>query len=262
MQRSSVRTLPTKTAVASLHWGVVAAFALTIFVNYLANALPLAGRTTGQISDGLPTLLTPAPYVFGIWGLIYLGLAVYVVIQLLPVGRTQPKLQNIAPWFIASCLFNSLWIVVWHYGVLTLSVLLMLGLLVSLVIIYRRIRTVENGDWWIVRWTFSLYLGWIVVAMVVNVSAALVGWGWNSGWLGAQGWAFVMIAVASGIGLAFLWLARDTTIPLVLVWALVGIAVAQWGDATAWIALLFTGLLMYAVFARRRIRWDGASVAS
>jgi hypothetical protein len=41
-----------------------------IVLNVLANALPLGGRTTGEISDAYPNLFAPAGYTFAIWGLI------------------------------------------------------------------------------------------------------------------------------------------------------------------------------------------------
>ena len=60
-----------------LHWLTIAATIGMIVVNGLANALPINGRTTGEISDGFDILFTPAGYVFSIWGLIYLALIVF-----------------------------------------------------------------------------------------------------------------------------------------------------------------------------------------
>ncbi len=61
-----------------------------IVMNVLANALPLFGRGTGEISDRYPTLVTPAGYVFAIWGLIYIALLVYSVAQFVrPLPQTR-----------------------------------------------------------------------------------------------------------------------------------------------------------------------------
>jgi benzodiazapine receptor len=57
---------------------------LTLTVNGLANALPINGLNTGQISDMFQVYFVPAGYVFSIWGLIYLALIAFAVYQALP----------------------------------------------------------------------------------------------------------------------------------------------------------------------------------
>lgn len=52
----------------------IGALVAVLLVNWLANALPLNGKETGQLSDQYPILTVPAGYAFAIWGLIYLGL--------------------------------------------------------------------------------------------------------------------------------------------------------------------------------------------
>ena len=59
----------------------LALFGVVLVTNGLASALPINGRTTGQISDSFPLVFVPAGYVFAIWGLIYLGLG--------PISRRQ-----------------------------------------------------------------------------------------------------------------------------------------------------------------------------
>jgi len=49
----------------------------------LANALPLNGQTTGEISDRFQVYFVPAGYVFAIWFVIYLGLIAFAVYQAL-----------------------------------------------------------------------------------------------------------------------------------------------------------------------------------
>ena len=39
-------------------------FAAMIVMNYLANALPLNGKTTGELSDAYPNLFVPAGVTF------------------------------------------------------------------------------------------------------------------------------------------------------------------------------------------------------
>jgi len=63
-------------------------------VNAAANALPLNGRNTAEISDSFNVLFVPAGYVFSIWGLIYVGLVAYTIYQALPSQRENPRLQR------------------------------------------------------------------------------------------------------------------------------------------------------------------------
>ena len=56
-------------------------FAGMIVMNYLANSLPLNDKTTGELSDSFPNLFVPAGITFSIWGVIYLLLLVYCILQ-------------------------------------------------------------------------------------------------------------------------------------------------------------------------------------
>ena len=66
----------------------IAAFVVTLALNGAANALPLNGQTTASISDRLPTLVTPAGYVFAIWAVIYLLQLAFTVHQARPSRAT------------------------------------------------------------------------------------------------------------------------------------------------------------------------------
>ncbi len=46
----------------------VVLFAGMLVMNYLANALPLNNKTTGELSDSFPNLFVPAGLTFSIWG--------------------------------------------------------------------------------------------------------------------------------------------------------------------------------------------------
>lgn len=235
---------------------VITGLAVTLLVNILANVLPIAGRTTGQVSDSYPVLFTPAGYVFSIWSVIYLGLLAYAIYQALPQQRQQAKLSAIAPWFIASCAFNSLWIVAWHYGALALSVALMLGLLLSLVMVYLRLGInrvrVRGADWWVVNLPFRIYLGWIIVATVANITVWLYSLGWDRWGLSEALWTIVMMGAATLIGLALLRIRHDTVPAMVVMWALLGIALKQSATVTLPIAALILAFILLVGIA---IRW-------
>jgi benzodiazapine receptor len=207
---------------------VILALVATIAVNGLANALPLNNLTTGEISDRFHVYFVPAGYVFSIWGLIYLALAAYAVYQALPAQRDNPRLQSIAELFALSCAANVLWLILWQYEVFVLTLAAMLTLLLVLIVIYLRLgvgRTrVPTAEKWLARVPFSIYLGWITVATIANVTSVLDYLGWD-GWGVPQVWAVVMMVAGAGIASAMGLTRGDVAFMLVIVWAFVGIAV-------------------------------------
>jgi len=209
----------------------VLAFAVTVTVNALASSLALNGRTTAEVSDLYFTLVTPAGYVFSIWGVIYTLLLIFVVFQALPSQREKPFLQQINVLFVLSGIFNVLWLFLWHYDQIVLSVALMFGLLATLIAVYLRLgigkTSVTLKEKVFVHLPFSVYLGWITVASIANVASALVSIQWNGFGLANDTWAVLVIAVALLITLAVIATRKDVAYSLVIVWALVGIAVNQ-----------------------------------
>lgn len=222
---------------------------LTIGVNILANALPLNGLYTGDISDRFDIYFVPAGYVFSVWGVIYIGLLVYALFQVLPAQAGNPVLKKIAPYYWLSSLANIIWIFLWHYQVFSLTVLFMVLLLISLLIIYRNLEASEGLLKWMVKLPFSIYLGWISVATIANFAQWLYYLEWNGWGIDPAFWAVIMLAVASVLGVLMSWLKNDTPYGLVLIWAFVGITVSQAGTGNvvfaAWIG---AGLIALSIF--------------
>ena len=108
-----------------------------VFVNYLANALPIGGMSTGALSDLYPNLFVPVGLTFSIWGLIYLMLGVFVVWQIVDVYKQHSKgiVQKIGIWFLLSCLAHISWIFAWQYQQVLLSVGIMLLFLSILIVL-------------------------------------------------------------------------------------------------------------------------------
>lgn len=234
-------------------------FALT--VNILASALPLNGQNTGEISDRFQIYFVPAGYVFAIWGIIYIGWIAFAIYQFLPAQKENPRLQNLGFLFALSGIFNAAWLFCWHYNQFGLSVLVMLALLVTLIASYLKLdvgrRAVSAAERWCVDVPFSVYLGWITVATVANITDWLFSVSWSGWGLPAQTWAAVMIAVASLLGVLMALTRRDAGYLFVLVWSFIGIAVKQAEFPlvanSAWAAAaLAGGLAIYSMIQRRR----------
>ena len=158
---------------------------ITIIVNGLANALPLNGQGTGEISDRFDIYFVPAGYVFSIWGLIYLGLVAFTIYQALPAQRDSQLLKKIYPAYWIGNIANTVWIFLWHYEFFPLTSAAMLTLLASLLTMYVQLSkpgmTLNRHQKWFVKLPISIYLGWISVATIANVSQVLFFFEWG-GW--------------------------------------------------------------------------------
>ena len=233
-------------------WITMLTIVALIVMNVLANALPLNGLNTGQISDTFKVFFVPAGYVFSIWFLIYVGLLCYGVYQALPAQRDNPRLRRAAAPFVVSSIANIAWLFFWHYGLFTLTAIAMVTVLVSLILVYLNLGVnqvkVSPGERWLVHLPFSIYLGWISVATIANITNVLWLSGWNGFGLAPEVWAVIMLAVAVVLAFLMAWFRHDVAYLLVLAWAFAGIGVKQAGtplvSTAAWIA---TGLVFVAV---------------
>jgi hypothetical protein len=229
---------------------------LALTVNILASTLPLNGQNTGEISDRFQVHFVPAGYVFAIWGVIYLGWIAFILFQFQRSQKESARLRRLGYLFAISNIANAAWLFCWHYNLFGLSVLVMLALLGLLIASYLRLNvngtSVTRAEFWSVDVPFSLYLGWITVATVANISDWLYLVEWNGFGISAQVWAVIMLAVASLLGLAMALTRRDVGYLSVLVWAFIGIAVKQtpapivvlgaWAAAALMLGLAIFGL--------------------
>jgi len=204
---------------------------LLITVNVLANALPLNGLNTGEISDRFDAYFVPAGYVFAIWGLIYVALAAFTVYQALPSQRENPHLRRIGYLYALSCVANVAWLFLWHYEQFVWTLVAMFSLLVLLIAIYLRLRIgrlrVPPAGTWLVHVPFSIYLGWITVATIANVTQVLDSVNWSGWGLAPEWWAIIMLIVG-GVVASLVSITRgDVAYVLVIVWAFAGIVVKQ-----------------------------------
>jgi hypothetical protein len=231
---------------------VVIAVIATLVMNGLANALPLNGQTTGEISDRFQVYFVPAGYVFSIWGLIYVGLILYAIYQALPAQRENPRLRATGYLFVLSCLANMAWLFLWHYEVFLLTVVAMGALLLLLIAIYLRLgigrAAVSTAEKWLVQLPFSIYLGWISVATIANMTSVLDYLNWGGWGISPEIWTVIMLLVGTGLAFGLAFSRGDLAYGLVIIWAYAGIAVKHSGTpfvaTAAWIAV---GLVVLAV---------------
>ncbi len=221
-------------------------FAGMIVMNYLANALPLGGKTTGELSDAYPNLFVPAGVTFSIWGVIYLLLAGFCVAQFSLKGA--PIAASLGWLFAVSCLLNGLWIVAWHYERVPLSLLVMVGLLVTLLLINLKLKDQPLG---LAKAAFGIYLGWISIATIANVTALLVRLKWGGFGIPQEAWAVIMIAVGAAIVAAAIVKLANPFLGLAVVWAFTGIILKRSQDHLSIVFAAAVGILAVAAVTIR-----------
>ncbi len=247
----------------------VIGFLGTLIVNWLANALPINNKTTGELSDQYPNLFVPTGLTFSIWGVIYILLAAFVIYNVvILLKRDKIRLapfEKIGYLFFASSLLNMGWIFAWHYEIVSLSLVIMLLLLGCLLAIYLRLgigqKCFLKGEQYLVHLPFSVYLGWITIATIANVTALLVDIDWNRFGLSEQFWAVAVIVVGIIIALGILVRKQDIFYCLVVDWAVLGILLkrlaaplpAQGVIVTTIIGLVVLTAGIVAQIARRKV---------
>jgi hypothetical protein len=202
-----------------------------VAVNSLANIVRFGGRQTGEISDSIPNLFVPSGITFAVWGAIYLLLFGFTVYQARGLWRNDERLggriKSIGVFFIVSCALNMAWIFAWHFLLVGLSLIIMAALLITLIVLYLRLNAsgpkLTLSEYLFLRLPFSVYLGWISVATIANVTAVLVTAGWDGFGASQAFWTVFMIGIALALALTVLFIRRDSAFALVFVWAFLGI---------------------------------------
>lgn len=157
-------------------------FGLTLGVNYVTITGIGPFKPIGNVSNTFNTTITPPNWAFSIWGLIYLGLLVFNITQFIPSLKLNNYVNKINIWFILSCVFNISWIFAFSIGTkvsILVSVFLIVGLLVSLLFIQQNCNFFKNSSTYELIFgdiTFSLYLGWVMTATILNFATCINAW--------------------------------------------------------------------------------------
>jgi hypothetical protein len=206
---------------------------LSILVNTISNIWPPNGVNIGQLSNTLfaDVRVTPANYAFGIWGVIYLGLIALGIYQFQSTERYNPRLQKCGYLLPIACACQCAWIYLFLAGLFPLSVIAMLGILLSLIGMYQRLaigrERVSQQERWMVRIPISIYLSWISVATIVNIASTLYSINDNNWLLSPNLWTVIMMAVSAAIAAIALVHRQDPAYLIVTIWTLVAIAIRQ-----------------------------------
>ena len=207
----------------------------TLLVDALAVILPINGKSTAELADALPNLFVPAGITFAIWGIIYILIAIFMIYQILELRKKEQKnmaaIEKIGGWFMLASLGNILWIFLWQYQYVTLSLGAILILFISLLRIYLKLNiglsTVSLREKIAVHLTISVYLGWITVATIADVTAVLVNLNVGDLFLGQANWTMLLITIVTLLTILILLRRKDIAYSLVIIWALLGIYIKR-----------------------------------
>lgn len=203
-----------------------------LIVNYLANALPINGIKTGAISDKYANEFAPAGITFAIWGVIYsllLGVALW---QFTTKNNTlkADAIDKMGLWWVVNSLFNIAWLFLWHHELLGISIIVMLGILMSLIqlntVISLKIAP-QTPAKFLLSAGFGVYLGWICIATIANVTTGLVSIGWQGWGFPAIFWTGSLIGIGSLISSLITIKFKNLFIGAAVIWAFIGIIIKQ-----------------------------------
>jgi hypothetical protein len=201
-----------------------------IAMNYLVSTQVFHVASIKDVSDKYATLLTPATYAFSIWGLIYFLLIIFATYQARDLSKPSVgnKLPNRAgPYFTLANIGNALWTYVFVKDFIGLSVIILLGMVVSLFILLYRLNiamyNAQARTIVFVWWPLMLYAGWVIVASIVNIASWLAS-------LGITLSPFAVLAVLilfCGALLTLLFTRNVRELVLASSWGIVAIGVQQ-----------------------------------
>jgi hypothetical protein len=212
----------------------LAAIGFAIIWNFVTNIFPPTGVSIGELSNTVfaDVKIIPANYAFAIWGLIYTGLVAFGFYQLDHRRADNIALQNTRRWLVLVSVLQCIWVLLFLYQQMFLSTLVMFGILWGLINCYRSLhppqktaRPLSTNNW--VPSVFSLYLGWISVATIVNIAATLYLWDWKGSPLSPEIWTLLLVAISVGLAIVLWKIYADRVFGGVIIWSIVGIIMAN-----------------------------------
>jgi hypothetical protein len=208
---------------------VLAATIGTIIFNTLAAMGRVGGVTPAEISAKYQTMITPAGYAFSIWSLIYVGLIVFSIYQLLPANLA--KYRNLRSLYIGTAALNCAWIYFWHGDQIAICLGLITALAVTLFFINLKLRTTNStGEYWAVKAPFSIYFGWVTAATLVNFMIMLQYLNIDLSPTANTALSVGLILLAAALGVVMRMKLNNDLYPLAVAWALTAIGVKQSGQ--------------------------------
>jgi translocator protein len=222
-----------------------------LVVNYLANALPIGGNSTAEVSAFYPNLFVPAGITFSIWGVIYLMWIVVISKQWQKGSIDQQIAQIWGIWFFLTCMCNISWIFAWHHQWVLISMVIMVLLLAALATMFLKLHYHKedfHSHPWLSFIALGCYFGWISIASVANFTAMLVHFSWSGIGLSPVFWTCTMVTIASALGIYMVLKYGDIAFGGVIIWALLGIVLKRQMESAAFYWPAITAFALAGIF--------------
>lgn len=200
---------------------------------------------TGYDPDIFPVFIArpfiqPAAYAFSIWGLIYLALIAHALFGVI-WRRDDPAWARVRTPLILSLSLGTAWLKVATMDPIMATIGIWAMLISAL---FALLRADPARDRWLLVAPIAIYAGWLSAASAVSLGVLLAGYGW----LGNTASATAMLALV--LGIAMIIQTRKPGVPeygATVIWALVGVIAANWGDAPTVAYLAGAGIAVMAV---------------
>lgn len=233
---------------------------ITIVIYLVAVALPL-NRPSDEILAQYPVLINPARFALAIVSLIHLGLLTFTAYHFVNKNKDRIFLKKISAWYCVSCLAHVVWVILWQYEYLVVSLLAILALQGSLMALYwnvnRHVSSLEDQQnfLWLVKVPISIYLAWISITTMIICAIVLYALNWNGAGITPEFYTVFLCILATILGLVLLEKHHDFVFNLVIVWAFLGIGVTNRTNANVYIPviLLTIGILVALLHKERQI---------
>lgn len=216
---------------------------------------PIAEASGGALAADA-TLLAPASSAFGIWSVIYAGLALFAIYQAFPGRAADPRLRAVAWPVLASMVLNAAWVGTVQAGWLWGSVVVIaaiVAVLARIAVTLLRIAPASWKDRLATDAPVGLYLGWVSVATAANIAATgrdTLDAATDDGTVLAS----VVLAVVAAIAVTFALKMRQRGALVIafataLAWGLAWIAAARGsGDPHSLVVMWAAGLAAVVTF--------------
>ena len=200
----------------------------------------------GTTSTSTRPLIVPKGFAFSIWALIYTGLITFPIYQFIK-KKEHPKWCSLRVWYSLNVVLNGLWLVCASYDWLWITVIIILMMLFSLIKIDHQIRTMKNEgveiNYWIESFVFSIYFGWVTLATVLNIAAALKFYDWDAWGIPELYWSLIILSITVVIIIKLFRSYHDQAFMTVGIWAFFALALRHW-ESLPILAYFSLGIIM------------------
>lgn len=182
----------------------------------------------------------PAGYAFSIWSIIYIWLIVHAVYGFWK--RAEAPAWNVVRLPLAvSVGIGAVWLGIANGYPITATVAIWVMLGTAL---YAFLRADPAVDKWLLSAATAIYAGWLSAAAAVSLGVVLAGYGVLGNTVSSVAMLGLVLMIAVAVQM------RRPQMPvygLTVIWALLGVVVANWGLNTTVAAIAASGIVVMAI---------------